>query len=166
MRGRGFLLSLAGSLIGFGIIGALIIQMGGIGIVNVINEIEVTDLAHPTMAQLTDFLERDKTELLNNGIIIWPPPEIGGVSAICVDFSVVLRANGMRAGWDFDFVVLNFEGGKGHALCRVRILLDNGDYDYVFVEPQNDDIIPSLNVGDSYGIGGENFKISYMGVVD
>ena len=162
MRGKSFTTGLVASLIGFGAVGAAIFLKGGVGIVNIINEIEIVDLDHPTIEQLTDFLARDRTELLNNGIIIWPPPQIGGADAICVDFAVTLRANGMRAGWDFDFVVLNLEGGKGHAINRVK--LDNGSY--VFVEPQTDDIIPNLSVGGRYGICGENLLITYIGVVD
>ena len=158
---------MGGAISGF-ILGALTVLVlmfvvGGIVIIQMGGDIIVQDLAHPTMEELVDFLARDKTELLRANVFVgdwhrrWLP--------ICVDFAITLRTNATRVGWDFDVVILNFQEGIGHAMNGVKVRSENG-FEYYFVEPQNDRIMPPLKVGDKYEIGGENFTVSYVGIID
>jgi len=135
----------------------LVYLIGGVVIVYRTGEIEVAGLEHPSMSELQSFLEVDKTDRIT---AIITPGSI--LNPLCVDFSITLRTNATKAGWDFDVVIMNFEEGVGHVICGVR--LDNGAY--YFVEPQNDNVFPELDVGDLYQIGDNLYTVSYIGIID
>ena len=141
-------------LLGVLVAGGVVALAGGIAVVQQVQEIRVENLRQPTLDELVEFLASDHTELMK--------VSINSAGWGCVDFAITLRSNAMLAGYDFDVVLLNFEEGIGHALNGVR--LASGQY--VWVEPQTDEIVKPVGVGETYALFGENYTVSYVGVVD
>ena len=125
-------------------------------VVNVtrIEKIEVADLRHPTFQELLSFLASDHTDKIK-----YRENEFD-----CKDFANTLRANAMAAGWDLDFVILEFKDTLyGHAI-NGALLADNR---YAFIEPQTDEVRFGLQEGGLYYARGYgNFVIQRIVVVD
>jgi hypothetical protein len=100
-------------------------------------------LKDPTTNQLISFLNEDATEEQNYSS-----------KFNCVNFSAMMVSHAVEDGWNCGLVQIWFKGilqiypfvEMGHVMVAFNVT----DAGPVFVEPQTDDLMPSLEPGDSY----------------
>lgn len=108
-------------------------------------------LRNPEMWELRWFLLTDQTDRVGE-TLGWK----------CIDYAVTLRTEATKQGYDFDVVLLDFDS-TGHAVNGCRL----SDGRYVWVEPQTDDILEPLQVGQVYVLSGRPVgTITAVRVVD
>jgi hypothetical protein len=104
---------------------------------NLNSKLKAKSLTNPTLAELKKFLiedNTDKLEYINN-------------SFVCLDFANTFVKNFMREGYYSCEATLIFDGGEmSHAIVAVNTT----DRGLIYVEPQTDQIIYNINIGDNY----------------
>lgn len=93
------------------------------------------DLHDPTYSEVEDFLQDDKTD----------QNEYIEGEYICVDYASDVNKNAMKEGIQCAFVDIRFPA-SAHAI----VAFNTTDEGLIFVEPQNDTIIPDLEQGQEY----------------
>ncbi len=91
-------------------------------------------LKNPSMEEVYDFIKTDKTD-----------ENVGTDEYVCRHFAVDFKKNAFDAGYFCYWVYILFQDGA-HSI----VAFDTTDRGLVYIEPQNDDIVETLQVGHTY----------------
>lgn len=96
------------------------------------------EMHDPTYIEVKDFIRQDKTEKI----------PYDDETFICADYASVVNNNAEDIGMRCCYIALNFEE-DGHSLVGFNTI----DKGMIFIEPQSDEWVKNLEVGNDYWTG-------------